>query len=133
MQRLELYYQIQQAAFLRPKYRIKLLANLKELIQFIRHAKENYLSKISVKMRLRQIQNFNRAEAYSAGMTRMLQVRCYLNRLEFHQEVIQKLSPSFDYPIYRYSKAYFQIATQFNIDNKKVLYQMPFINYHNFI
>lgn len=133
MQRLELYYQIQQAAFLRPKYRIKLLANLRELIQFIRHAKENYLSKISVKMRLRQIRNFNRAETYSAGMTRMLQVRCYLNRLEFHQEVLQKLSPSFDYPIYRYSKAYFQIATQFNIDNKKVLYQMPFINYHNFI
>lgn len=133
MQRLELYYQIQQAAFLRPKYRIKFLANLKELIQFIHHAKENYLNKISVKMRMHQIRNFNRAEAYSTGMTRMLQVQCYLNHLEFHQAVLQNLSASFDYPIYRYSKVYFQIALQLGINSKRLLYQMPFINYHNFI
>ena len=133
MQRLELYYQIQQAAFLRPKYRIKFLANLKELIQFIHHVKENHLNKISVKMRMHQIRNFNRAEAYSTGMTRKLQVQCYLNHLEFRQEVLQNLSLSFDYPIYRYSKVYFQIAVQLGINSKKLLYQMPFINYHNFI
>ena len=84
-------------------------------------------------MRMHQIRNFNRAEAYSTGMTRKLQVQCYLNHLKFRQEVLQNLSLSFDYPIYRYSKVYFQIAVQLGINSKKLLYQMPFINYHNFI
>lgn len=133
MQRLELYYQIQQAAFLRPKYRIKFLKDLKELIQFIRCAKENYLEKLSAKMMMRQVQKLNRIETYSKGMTRTLQVQCYLNQLVFHQEILKSLSPSFSYPIYRYSKAYFQVATRVGIDSKKMVYQMPFINYHNFI
>lgn len=133
MQRFELYYQIQKGIFLPDKYQIKFLANLKELIQFIRGVKENYLNNISIKMRTHQFRNLSRIEKYSKGITHTLQVQCYLKHLEFHQEILKVFSLSYNYPIYRYSKEYYQIGMQLGLNAEKFIYRMPFVNYRNFI
>lgn len=133
MQRLEVCYQIQKAAFLNPRYKIKFLYNLKELIHFMRFADNDKLLKLTLGAQVQQLRNFKRAEMYSSGITRLLQLNCYLNRQDFHQQVLKRLSASYEYPIYKHSRAYYLLGKILNLPEKQFIYQMPLINYRNFI
>lgn len=133
MQRFEVYYQIQRAAFLAPQYKIKFLFNLKELIQFMCSSDKDKLLKLTLTAKIRQLHNFQRAEMYSNGITRLLQLNCYLKKQNFHQQVLDLLSTSYDYPIYKYSREYYLLGKILGLPEKQFIYQMPLINYQNFI
>lgn len=132
-QRLELIYQIKKADFLPVQYRIKYLNNFNELIYFIKNANENYLGKISQQQRIRQLKRLQRSEMQLSGIIHELQIHCYKQRLNFHQLALQKSSTSYEYPIYPYSKLVYLIAKEVNYQKKSTIYQMPFVNWQNFI
>lgn len=132
-QRFELYYQIQKADFLAPRYNTQYFYNLKELFYFIQHSNKDRLFKLTLKSQSQQLHNFQRAEMYSNGITHFLQVQCYLKKYNFHNQVLNLLSAHCEYPIFKYSRVYYLLGKMLKLPENQFIYQMPLINYQNFI
>lgn len=133
LQRLELIYQIKKADFLSVQYLIKYLNNFDELIYFIKNANENYLGRLSQQQQIHQVRKLQRNEIQLSGIIHELQIHCYKQRLNFHHLAIQSFSKNYEYPIYFYSRIVYLAAKKTNYQDKPLIYQMPFVNWKNFI
>ncbi|HIX01204.1 MAG TPA: hypothetical protein H9861_00405 [Candidatus Ligilactobacillus excrementigallinarum] len=133
-QRLELYYQILSADFLRPIYRVKYFSSLAELIQFKRqNFQSQILPKISAQQRVKQIKRLNQICFQTKGRKFEIQKACYLHHQNFRELAFYYLSPTYHYPLYSEGFLFWKIRQLLKLPQLTSKFTMPFVNQHKFL
>lgn len=131
-QRLEIYYQILKADFIKPFYRVKYCYSLKEFQLFIKRKNKLIIPKISKYDQIRQQRRKKKLRFFPTEKMKLIQNESYIKKINIEQILTKCFDGNYKIPIYQNLIFYYNAGKYLKLESLVKCYQLPFLNINNF-